>query len=268
VNPRFTLALVAIVLVVGAVALWWSDRSKPAAPSPPVTTATAAPAAPADEPLPPPQDYVLAVSWHSAFCEAKPYLGECRQQKAGDYTATHFALHGLWPQDDEYCGVGQDIIDIDESNRWDDLPAIDVSDATWRDLVRLMPGTMEQLERHEWALHGSCSGVSADRYFARAIGFIEEINRSAVQEVFASNLGKRIASTQIRSAIDDAFGAGAGRKVRIDCEEDGNRDLVYELRINLYGNVMGRTALADLIHDGRNISVGCSGGVVDRVGEQ
>lgn len=266
-NPRFTLALVGLVLIAGAAGLWWSDRGEPViATTPPV--ATTATAAPIEEALPPPQDYVLAISWHAAFCETKPNLTECRNQKGSDYTATHFALHGLWPQDDEYCGVGQEVIDIDETNRWDELPAIDVSDATWRDLVRLMPGSSEQLERHEWVLHGSCAGVGSERYFSRAVALVEAFNRSAVRDLFAGRLGKRITSSDIRSAVDDAFGGGAGRKVRVACEDDGNRELIYELRINLDGDVMGRTDLADLIHDGRNISVGCPAGVVDRVGDQ
>jgi ribonuclease T2 len=265
VNPRFSLALVALLLTAGAASLWWSDRVKPAVPAtPPIATPAAAPV----EVLPPAQDYVLAISWHAAFCETKPNLTECRGQRSGDYTATHFALHGLWPQDDDYCGVDQEIIDMDATNNWDELPAIEVSDATWRELVRVMPGTTEQLERHEWALHGTCADVSAERYFSRAIDFVEAFNRSAVRELFATNLGRRITSTDVRDAVDHVFGAGAGRKVRVDCEEDGSRDLVYELRINLYGEVMGGVGLADLIQDGRNISVGCHGGLVDRVGDQ
>lgn len=260
-NPRVSLAIAAVIIVGGMVALWLRDGAA-IAPVAPVSSEQPQ----AEEP--PPQDYVLAISWHAAFCETKPNLTECRRQQASDYTATHFALHGLWPQDDEYCGVGQEIIDIDEANRWDRLPPIDVTDATWRALVRLMPGTTEQLERHEWALHGSCAGVSAERYYSRAIGFVEELNRSKIRDLFADNLGKRIASTQIRSAIDGTFGTGAGRKVRVDCEDDGERELVYELRINLYGDVMGQAGLADLIHDGRNISAGCPGGIIDRVGTQ
>ena len=262
-----SLILALLVLVGGAVALWWSDRGQPDAPTP-APSLSSEQARTDDEPLPPPQDYVLAISWHAAFCETKPSLHECREQDDGDYTADHFALHGLWPQDDEYCGVSQQLIALDRANRWHELPQVELSDPTWRELVRFMPGTREQLERHEWLFHGTCAGVSAETYFKRAIAFTEEVNRSGVRDLFADNIGRRIRSEQIRAAIDDAFGAGAGRKVRIDCEEDGSRDLVYELRINLDGNVMGRDNLADLIHAGRNISIGCPGGVVDRVGQQ
>ena len=110
-NPRFSLALVAIALVAGAVALWWNDRQQPAAP--PVL-----PVSSAEAPIEPEApgyagEYVLTISWHPAFCETKPYLSECRNERTGDYAADNFSLHGLWPQDDEYCGVGPEIIAID-----------------------------------------------------------------------------------------------------------------------------------------------------------
>ena len=73
---------------------------------------------------------------------------------------------------------------------------------------------------------------------------------------------------QIRAAFDAAFGDGAGRKVRLDCEDDDDRELIYELRINLKGDAMGRAGFRELIHAARNASAGCNGGTVDRVGEQ
>jgi hypothetical protein len=44
--------------------------------------------------------------------------------------------------------------------------------------------------------------------------------------------------------------------------------LIFELRINLDGDAMGRASLADLVHAGRNAGAGCTGGIVDRVGRQ
>lgn len=268
-NPRFSLALVALVLIGGAIALWWNDRQQ-AAPVP------VQPISSVETPVQPEMpdtpayagEYVLAISWHPAFCETKPYLGECRNERSGDYAADNFSLHGLWPQDDEYCGVGPEIIAIDEANRWDDLPAIDVSDATRRDLARVMPGVEDSLERHEWALHGSCAGAPAETYFKRAIALLEEINGSEVRELLARNIGRQVSRNQIRSAFDASFGDGAGRKARLDCEDDGDRELIFELRIKLEGDAMGPTRLRDLIHAARNASAGCTGGTVDRVGEQ
>jgi ribonuclease T2 len=213
-------------------------------------------------------EYVLTVSWHPAFCETKPYLDECRSERSSDYSADHFSLHGLWPQDDDYCGVDGDLIAIDEDNRWDDLPPIAVSDTTWRDLKRIMPGTADNLERHEWVLHGSCSGASAETYFRRAAALVEDFNGSAARDLLARNLGNTLTRNQIRAAFDDAFGNGAGRKVRVDCEADDDRNLIFELRINLEGAAMGNASLRDLMRAARNASAGCASGTVDRAGEQ
>jgi ribonuclease T2 len=267
VNPRFSLAFVAVILVGGAIALWWGDQRQRAEPPAGPISSAEAPGQP-DDRLVYDGAYVLTISWHPAFCETKPHLSECRAERASDYAADHFSLHGLWPQDVGYCGVGQDIIAIDEANRWDDLPPIDVNRSTRRDLDRIMPGAADNLDRHEWVLHGTCAGTSADTFFTRAIALVEEINASSVRDLLARNVDRQISRSQLRAAFDAAFGEGAGRKVRLDCETDDSRELISELRINLEGDAMAPTGLRDLIHAARNASSGCNGGIVDPVGDQ
>lgn len=261
-RAALTLGLTILALFAGALILWIGERNSPPG-SGAASSAIAAETSPA-----PRQQYVLAISWHPAFCETKPGLEECRLQREGDYTASNFSLHGLWPQGAEYCGVSERIADTDRAGRWLRLPEVEVTDATWREIVRLMPGSRDGLDRHEWTLHGTCAGVSAETYFRRAIALTEEVNASPVRDLLADNLGKRVSGAAIRSAFDDAFGDGAGRKVRLDCEQDGKRELLVELRINLDGDVMGTATLAEAIAAGRAISVGCPGGIVDRVGLQ
>ena len=45
-----------------------------------------------------PAQYVLAVNWQLAFCETRSRLPECRSQTEDRFDASHFTLHGLWPQ--------------------------------------------------------------------------------------------------------------------------------------------------------------------------
>ncbi len=118
---------------------------------------------------------------------------------------------------------------LDSDSRWDDLPEIDVSDTTWRNLQRVMPGTEAQLERHEWLKHGTCAGTSAETYFARSIALLETINASPIRDLLGRNIGKTVSRNQIRAAFDAAFGDGAGRKIRVDCDEDGSRTIISEL---------------------------------------
>ncbi|WP_431287269.1 ribonuclease T2 family protein [Roseateles chitinivorans] len=85
-------------------------------------------------------------------------------------------LHGLWPSYQHGFGP---------QGRCDDLtcptplpgqgfcafpaPAGLYASPTWRALKDLMAGTEKCLERHEWVVHGTCSGLPADRYFDLAL---------------------------------------------------------------------------------------------------
>ena len=257
--PRLRLALTALILVAGAVALGWTGQQPPA-PAP------ARAEAPARSPSS--GDYVLALSWHPAFCERQSRLPECRNERSSDYTADHFALHGLWPQDLEYCGVSNREIGLSSDGRWDELPAIDVGTETWAALARVMPGVEDGLERHQWTKHGTCSGADAETFFARSVDLLDEINASGVRDLFARNIGRHVSRDQTRAALDAAFGDGAGARARLNCTEDGPRTLIGELRLNLSGDVLGTGGLAALLRAADRAGAGCTGGEVDPVGRQ
>src|SRR4051812_28388506 len=128
--------------------------------------------------------YVLAVTWFEGFCETEPAIPECLHSTTDQQT--HFALHGLWPGN-EYCDVPDSVRNLDEAGRWDRLPPVELSEATWRALKAAMPGTVSHLERHEWVTHGTCSGVAADTYFRRAAELAAAINSSEVRKLFMDN---------------------------------------------------------------------------------
>ena len=251
-HRRLTFGGAILVLVAGALSLWFG-----AEPAPPV-------AAPARAPT---GAYVLALTWHPAFCESAAHLGECQNAERA-YTADHVALHGLWPQEGEYCGVADRLVALDEANRWRSLPPLGLSDRLAADLSRVMPGAAAALDRHEWLLHGTCSGADVETYYGRAVALVDAVNASPVRDLFARNAGRHVTRDQIRAAFDAAFGDGAGRKVRIDCVADGRRTLISELRINLKGAVMGRTPFDNLIAGARNAGNGCAGGIIDHPGRQ
>lgn len=238
--------------------------------------ASAAPAVPAPRPAPPAAsaagkaEYVLAISWEPAFCEGLSSKTECKRQTASSFEATHLVLHGLWPQPRSraYCGVSAVDRASDDAHDWAALPAVELSPATRRDLDRAMPGTQSVLERHEWIVHGTCSGAAPDAYFSRAITFLDAIDNSAVGALFAQNVGKRLDNGTVRAAFDTAFGKGAGQRVRLACEQDGNRRIISEITIGLRGDVMGSGGIGELIAASSPTSAGCTGGIVDPVGLQ
>lgn len=94
--------------------------------------------------------YLLSLSWAPTYCAEHPNdnSAECRP---GEHKA--FVLHGLWPQSQsgappEDCGSARP-----------------VPQQTVRHMLAYFPSA--GLIQHEWAKHGTCSGLSAVDYFAK-----------------------------------------------------------------------------------------------------
>ncbi len=209
-------------------------------------------------------DYVLAASWQPGFCEHHRRTPECRSETADRFDATHLALHGLWPEPpgNVYCGIDQDLRAADEAGRWRDLPPVDLSAATRAGLATVMPGTRSNLERHEWLKHGTCAGIPPEAYFAQALRLMQELNQSAVQRLLAARIGEDLSAAGLRAAFDQTFGAAAGTRVQLTCE-DG---LVTELRLHLRGTIGAPAQLAELIAASPPAPPGCEGGRIDPAG--
>ncbi|HQZ13775.1 MAG TPA: hypothetical protein PK286_12910 [Devosia sp.] len=62
--------------------------------------------------------YVFAISWEPAFCEGQSRKPECRSQTADRFDASHFSLHGLWPQRMDFCDVSRDLQARDRDGDW------------------------------------------------------------------------------------------------------------------------------------------------------
>lgn len=218
-----------------------------------------------------PAQYVLAVSWQPAFCETRPRLPECRSQTPSRFDASHFTLHGLWPQprSKAYCGVSETDIRTDKKRRWHDLPWDRLDPTTWQRLQRVMPGTRSGLHKHEWVKHGTCyDGTDAGEYFSDSLHLMDALNASQVRKLFAARVGETLSGEQIRAAFDESFGPGAGDRVRVACKKDQARRLIVELTIGLSGTVSPSSRMSDLIAASSPTEPGCPSGVVDAVGLQ
>jgi len=94
--------------------------------------------------------YLLALSYAPDFCDQPQGDKDFRECGAGRRVG--FVVHGLWPQAEtsrgpERCG-----------------PASPVSRAIVQATLNYIPS--ESLIQHEWATHGTCTGMSAADYFA------------------------------------------------------------------------------------------------------
>jgi len=93
--------------------------------------------------------YLLVLSYAPDFCDQPQGNKDPRECGAGRHLG--FVVHGLWPQDEqsrgpEFC-----------------TPASPVSQAIVQATLRYIP--TESLIQHEWAAHGTCSGLNAADYF-------------------------------------------------------------------------------------------------------
>jgi ribonuclease T2 len=214
--------------------------------------------------------FILAASWQPAFCQTNQRKAECDSQTKDRYDATNFSLHGLWPMRQDYCGVPGDQQAADKRSDWDALPEVKLSPAVKADLAKVMPGTQSSLERHEWTKHGTCLTMSPDDYFGVAISLIDDLNGSAVRDLFAANVGRSLKAIDIKAAFDKSFGTGASDRVKMSCRRVGNRRVISELTIGLSqgaGGVSAKTAgLQKLIQGAGRTEFGCDEGIVDAAG--
>ena len=210
--------------------------------------------------------HVLALGWEPAFCLKHEDKSECGDLKASSFDATHLSLHGLWPQPrgTQYCNVAPDLQHADNNHDWNALPEPDMSADTRKRLAAVMPGVQSNLQRHEWIVHGTCFGATADKYFTRAAGLAEAVNASKVAQVFADNAGRNLSADAIRSAFDEAFGTGVGARVTVSCNGHGDSRKITELIISLAGDVKGSAGLGDLMRAAQALPPGCPGGLIER----
>ena len=207
--------------------------------------------------------YLLALSWQPSFCETHSRKKECRTQTRNRYDASHWSLHGLWPQprSNAYCNVSDIDKGIDRNKRWHLLAPVKLSQKTATELAFVMPAVASNLQRHEWIKHGTCYGTDADTYYSDAITLTQQINNSIVGKLFNKGVGKRVSLRQVRQHFDKAFGKGAGKKVDMRCDRKGR---VGELWINLKGHVEPDTKISELLKNALRAGSTCREGVIDR----
>jgi ribonuclease T2 len=218
-------------------------------------------------------DYILAMSWQPGFCETKPDKPECKTQTEERFDASHFTLHGLWPQprNNVFCNVSPAEVSKDKNRRWSELSELALDVDTREELNKVMPGTQSFLHRHEWIKHGTCyNGESPEKYFHDSLNIMDELNADAseVRTLFAENVGREITADQIHEAFENSFGDGVGDKIKISCKRDGNRILITEITVSLNGD-LGSIPVSQALMNAKSANnIGCTAGIVDPVGLQ
>jgi ribonuclease T2 len=193
---------------------------------------------------------VLALSWQPGFCEqVRPNLTECQTQTAERFDATHFALHGLWPNkrgcghDYGYCGT---VSEQPSGNDKCDYPALSLESEVRTALGQIMPSVSAGtcLQRHEYWKHGSCRDADPNAYYRLAIALTSQVNASnLVSDFIQPNIGKTVSRDAFDEAFDQAFGEGAHRHVSTNCRGG----FLTEMQIALPPDTPSDARFADLI---------------------
>jgi ribonuclease T2 len=153
--------------------------------------------------------YMLALSYAPEFCAEPGGKKDARECGPG---RPAFVVHGLWPQNEhgrgpENCG-----------------PARPVAADLVRTMLNYIP--TESLVQHEWATHGTCSGLGAAAYFALARQARDSVRIPRMYEEMRQPV------TESPMGIEDEFARenpGLPRDaLRISCYPDGG---LQEVRV-------------------------------------
>jgi ribonuclease T2 len=192
--------------------------------------------------------YKLAVSWQPAFCESHRGKPECKITDNTVYQASHFTLHGLWPNKRE-CGVNYGLCGQYKKpvKSFCDYAPVPMKPETVKGLGEIMPSVAggSCLERHEWYKHGTCqTDWDADDYFATATRLVKEFNDQGMADFMKQNTGRKVSTAAFLKIVDKSFGKRASKRLNLGCDRDGN---LVDVFINLPKDIPANVALADLI---------------------
>jgi ribonuclease T2 len=185
------------------------------------------------------------------------------------YQASHFTLHGLWPNKRE-CGINYGLCGHYKQavNSFCDYEAVPMTKETVKILGEVMPSVAEGscLDRHEWYKHGTCqTDWQADQYFATAVRLVKEFNDQGIADFMKQNTGKMVSTTTFFKVLDQAFGKNASKRFSLVCDREG---LLVDVFINLPKQIPANVKLADLIQQApQNFSNRCGTSfTVDAIG--
>ena len=169
---------------------------------------------------------LLVITWGPSLCKVEPSNTGCRSGHVGSLGRA-FVLHGLWPQPstEQYCDVPRRTPDRDR-NPVQLPPDLQAS-------LKAMMSDSAVMTTHEWYAHGTCSGVTPPEYFGVAAALADQA-AGVLDPMFTKAAGQRLSARSVREAVDAQLGAGAGKRVGLNCRDaSGAGSIVYEVRFSL-----------------------------------
>ncbi len=157
------------------------------------------------KPAPPAQFsyYMLVLSYAPDFCNQPQ--GDKDPRECGDGRHVGFIVHGLWPQGETSRGP--------ENCHSTSAPTPDIIQAT----LSYIP--TESLIQHEWKAHGTCSGLSADDYFATLRKARDSVTLPADLDQPSQQL--QLSPADVESKVAAANSGFPAKAFRTSCYHDG-----------------------------------------------
>lgn len=161
--------------------------------------------------------YLLSLSWAPNYCASHPTdsSSECQ---AGNHTA--FVLHGLWPSSND-----------DPMKPLNCKPARPVAGGIVQHMLEYFPD--KGLIQHEWAKHGTCSGLSSAQYFDKVEQAFKAVqvpdrykNLDHSQQISVKDLENDFAQANSAPAKAFRLSCHAGQLVALEACLD--KDLHYQ----------------------------------------
>jgi ribonuclease T2 len=154
--------------------------------------------------------YVLSLSWSPSWCAANDKGRRSAQCKR----SLGFIVHGLWPQNER---------------GWPENCSTDEPDWLPNELIRsyfdLIPSA--GLAAHEWRKHGTCSGLSQQRYFQTLRAAYSKVKLPPV--IFDGRIDRNLAITDIERLMSQSNPGLSANGIAVACE----RGKLEEIRICL-----------------------------------
>ncbi|MEJ5018872.1 ribonuclease T [Ochrobactrum vermis] len=158
--------------------------------------------------------YVLALSWSPSYCVSEG--PRANKQQCGTSRPFGFVVHGLWPQNEWGYPANCQLDNI--RSRGGYVPRQIISS-----LSDIMPSA--GLVAYQWRKHGSCSGLSQDKYFSTLRNAFDQVNIPPSLRNLAS--GRRVDPLLVEKAF---IAANPGMKpdgISVSCK----RNYLQEVRI-------------------------------------
>ena len=173
--------------------------------------------------------YLLSLTLAPSFCAlsaANQSRAECRTLTDAAFRQTPLTVHGLWPSR-AFAG---------RRRQPQDCPGVELTALAPElraSLARFMPGG-PGLARHEWRIHGTCSGLAPDAYFALLVRLAQSADATIGSTLRDDGLlGHGILIGDLLARIGRRDPA-LGRAVVVSCRSPpGGGVLIEEIRIAL-----------------------------------